>query len=167
MKQTGDEKFKARFEKLKYTDRVYYYIGYNQQRGLFKDRRVVTPLEVKRALDKALLDHKVRFLTGTFPSELLVSKDGTPGGLTIASRSGRQAVRARIVIDATPDAALARQEMFSTFTILLDRLGDIRLTDPADPLEHVPSSFLRGLKTLNLTFDVRNRERYLPGASAY
>jgi cytochrome P450 len=66
-----------------------------------------------------------------------------------------------------PGAALARQEMFSTFTILLHRLENVRLADPADAFEHVPSSFLRGLKTLRLTFDVRNRQRHLPGASAY
>lgn len=66
-----------------------------------------------------------------------------------------------------PGAALARQEMYSAFTILFHRLGDIRLADPADRFEHVPSSFLRGLARLDLTFDVRNRERYFPAASAY
>jgi len=76
---------------------------------LFKDKRVVTPLEVKRALDNALMDHNVQFLTGTFPAELLVTEEGTPGGLTIVSRSGRQAIRAKVIIDATPDAVLTRQ----------------------------------------------------------
>ena len=76
---------------------------------LFEGERVVTPLEVKRALDNALLDHNVQFLTGTFPAELLVTEDDVPGGLTIVSRSGRQAVRAKVIIDATPDAALTRQ----------------------------------------------------------
>jgi cytochrome P450 len=66
-----------------------------------------------------------------------------------------------------PGAALARQEMFSAFTILLNRLENIRTVDPEDAFPHVPSSFLRGLEHLNLTFDVRNRQRYLPGASAY
>jgi len=78
-------------------------------RLLFKDKRVVSPLEVKRALDTALLDHNVQFLTGTFPAELLVTESGAPGGFTIASRSGRQAVRAKVLIDATPDAMLTRQ----------------------------------------------------------
>ena len=85
---------------------------------LFGKKRLVTPLEVKRALDKALLDHQVQFLTGSFPAELLVDKDGTPAGLTTVNRSGRQAVRAKIVIDATPDATLARQSQaeFQPFT---------------------------------------------------
>ena len=66
-----------------------------------------------------------------------------------------------------PGAALARQEMFSTFTVLLHRLRNIRLKDAQDAFEHVPSSFLRGLKRLEITFDVRNRNAYRPGASAY
>jgi len=78
-------------------------------RQLFKDKRVVTPLEVKRALDNALLKQDVPFLTGAFPAELLFTADGVPGGLTIVSRSGRQAIRAKVIIDATPDAMLTRQ----------------------------------------------------------
>ena len=78
-------------------------------RKLFGDRQVVTPMQVKRTLDNALLDHGVQFLTGTFPAELLIDEEGNPAGLTIVNRSGRQAIRAKIVIDATPDAVLARQ----------------------------------------------------------
>lgn len=66
-----------------------------------------------------------------------------------------------------PGAPLARQEMYSAFSILLNRLGDIRTENPDEPFLHVPSSFLRGLETLNLTFTVKNRERYFPGASVY
>ena len=66
-----------------------------------------------------------------------------------------------------PGAALARQEMFSTFTIVLKRLANIRLVDADDRFAHVPSSFLRGLKSLEIRFDVGQRERYTPGASAY
>ncbi len=66
-----------------------------------------------------------------------------------------------------PGAALARQEMFSTFTVLFNRLENIRARDAHEQYLHVPSSFLRGLEHLHITFDVRNRARYLPGASAY
>jgi flavin-dependent dehydrogenase len=76
---------------------------------LFQDKRMVTPLEVKSALDHALLKHKVQFLTGTFPAELLVNAKGDPGGLTVVNRSGRQAIRAKVIIDATPHAVLTRQ----------------------------------------------------------
>ncbi|MDP6723535.1 MAG: FAD-dependent oxidoreductase, partial [Pirellulaceae bacterium] len=94
---------------------------------LFKDKRVVTPMEVKRALDNALLDHSVQFLTGTFPAELLVTKDGVPGGLTLVSRSGRQAIRARVIIDATPDAVLTRQSA-AKFEPFKPGLKEVRFT---------------------------------------
>lgn len=66
-----------------------------------------------------------------------------------------------------PGAALARQEMYSAFTILLHRLDNIRTADPDEAFKHVPSSFLRGLSHLHLEFDVRQRERYFPDACVY
>ena len=78
-------------------------------KALFDSKRVVTPIDAKRVLDQALLKHNVQFLTGSYPAELLVGEDETPGGLTIVNRSGRQAVRAKVVIDATANAVLARQ----------------------------------------------------------
>ncbi len=66
-----------------------------------------------------------------------------------------------------PGAPLARQEMFSTFAILLNRIENIRPQDPSDSFEHLPSSFLRGLKALRIAFDVRNPEPHYPGASWY
>ncbi|MEM9621280.1 MAG: cytochrome P450 [Pseudomonadota bacterium] len=66
-----------------------------------------------------------------------------------------------------PGAALARQEMYSTFTILLHRLRDIELVDAQDKFAHVPSSFLRGLAHLHIKFQVGPEGRYTPAASAY
>ena len=66
-----------------------------------------------------------------------------------------------------PGAALARQEIFSTFTILLHRLENIRAKRADESFAHVPSSFLRGLSNLEIEFDVRARARHQPGASAY
>jgi cytochrome P450 len=66
-----------------------------------------------------------------------------------------------------PGAALARQEMYSAFTIFLHRLDNIRAVDRNEPFKHVPSSFLRGLSNLHLEFDVRQRDRYFPNASVY
>jgi len=78
-------------------------------KALFDNKRVVTPMDVKRVLDQALLKHNVQFLTGSYPAELLVGANEKPGGMTIVNRSGRQAIRAKVVIDATANAALARQ----------------------------------------------------------
>jgi len=85
---------------------------------LFKDSRQVTPLQVKSLLDRALLNRNVQFLTGSFPAELLVDEQGVPSGLTMVNRSGRQAVRAKVVIDATENAVLTRQSAakFAPFT---------------------------------------------------
>jgi len=102
---------------------------------LFKDSRQVTPLQVKSLLDRALLKRKVQFLTGSFPAELLVDEKGAPGGLTIVNRSGRQAIRAKVVIDATPNAVLVRQcsdkltpfepgKRTSSFTVIGEKLKE-------------------------------------------
>ena len=49
-------------------------------------------------------------------------------------------------------AALARQEMLSSFTMLLDRLHDIELDEPLPVPAHEPSFFLRPMKRLPLRF---------------
>lgn len=77
--------------------------------ALFESTRVVTPLAIKRALDAALIGHGVMFLTGTYAGELLVRPDGSPAGLVIVNRSGNQVVRAKVIIDATKNAAIVRQ----------------------------------------------------------
>ena len=59
-------------------------------------------------LEGALRKAGVPFLFGCYPTELLVASDGTVGGLVMANRRGRQAVRAKVVVDATEHAVLAR-----------------------------------------------------------
>ena len=66
-----------------------------------------------------------------------------------------------------PGAALSRQEIFSTFTVLLNRLENLRVQDPNEQFRHVPNIFLRGLASLEIEFDVRNAKRYCPNASVY
>lgn len=70
-------------------------------------RQPPTPMQLKVALDKALLEAGVAFLYGSPATDLLVDADGRPAGLVMANRSGRQAVRAKVVIDATSRAHLA------------------------------------------------------------
>lgn len=52
-------------------------------------------------------------------------------------------------------AALARQQMHSAFTILLDRLDDIAVAEPLPVPSHDPSIFLRPMKRLPLAFTPR------------
>ncbi|MEJ2705657.1 MAG: FAD-dependent oxidoreductase [Sedimentisphaerales bacterium] len=67
-----------------------------------------TPMQVKRVLDEALLNAGVQFLYGCYATDVLVDDQGRVAGIVMANRSGRQAVKARVVIDATPRAMVAR-----------------------------------------------------------
>ena len=67
-----------------------------------------TPMQIKRTLDDALVNAGVPFLYGCYPTELLRDGAGRPAGIIIADRSGRQAIKARMIIDATPRATVAR-----------------------------------------------------------
>ena len=68
----------------------------------------VTPFAVKRTLDEALLSAGVPYLTGAVPCGVLKDADGRACGIVIADRSGRQAIRAKVVIDATSRGRIAR-----------------------------------------------------------
>lgn len=67
-----------------------------------------TPLQVKKTLDQALLQAGVTFLTGAYATDILVDPAGEVAGVVIVNRSGRQAIRAKGVIDATARGTLAR-----------------------------------------------------------
>ena len=69
----------------------------------------VEPLQVKRTLDEALIAAGVDFLFSSYPTEVLVDEAGQVAGVVMTNRTGRQAVRAKVVIDATERAAVARQ----------------------------------------------------------
>ena len=77
-------------------------------RSLFPSGSVTKPLIVKKALDQALIRHGVRWLTGCYPSELLVDDKGRVAGVIMVNRSGSQAIRAKVVIDASRYAEVAR-----------------------------------------------------------
>lgn len=68
-----------------------------------------TPQQAKASLDLLLAEAGVTVLPGSFTTELLRDGDLKPAGFVIANRSGRQAIRAKVVIDATDPALLARQ----------------------------------------------------------
>ncbi|HUV66994.1 MAG TPA: FAD-dependent oxidoreductase, partial [Sedimentisphaerales bacterium] len=67
-----------------------------------------TPMQVKKTLDDALLEAGVQFLYGCYATDVLTDGDGRPAGIVMANRSGRQAVKARVIVDATPRANVAR-----------------------------------------------------------
>jgi hypothetical protein len=71
-------------------------------------RLVATPMQIKKALDEALLEAKVDFLYGCYATDLLRDADDKPCGIVMANRAGRQAVVAKVIIDATDRAWVAR-----------------------------------------------------------
>ncbi len=67
------------------------------------------PLHVKLTLEQSLVRAGIPFLFNTLPAGLLLRADGQVGGMFLANRAGRMAVRANVVVDATPAALVARQ----------------------------------------------------------
>lgn len=66
------------------------------------------PLHVKRVLDEELLAAGVTYLYASYASDLVVDEGGAPAGVVLANRAGRQAVLAKVLIDATEGAIVAR-----------------------------------------------------------
>ncbi|MBR1609783.1 MAG: FAD-dependent oxidoreductase, partial [Kiritimatiellae bacterium] len=61
------------------------------------------------ALDARLGAAGVQFLTGAQACEVLKDGDGRVSGVVFADKSGRQAVRAKVVVDATEKGVVARK----------------------------------------------------------
>lgn len=76
--------------------------------GASEDFTRVIPLHVKKALDHALMQAGVKFIYSSYPTDVLRDAKGNVAGVVIANRSGRQAIAARTIIDATPRATVAR-----------------------------------------------------------
>lgn len=75
---------------------------------IFADRGATTPLQVKKTLEAALLAEDVRFLFGSFVTDVLPDSDQGPSAVIIANRAGRQAIRTKALVDASPRAIAAR-----------------------------------------------------------
>jgi hypothetical protein len=67
-----------------------------------------TPMHVKRTLDQELISNHIGFIYSSYVTELVVNTEGQPSGVVIANRSGRQAIIAKTIIDATPRASVIR-----------------------------------------------------------
>jgi len=65
-------------------------------------------LKVKKVLDQALISNHVDFLYSCFATDILIDNSGNPAGVVMANRSGRQAIVAKTIIDATPRGLVAR-----------------------------------------------------------
>lgn len=74
------------------------------------DRQVAdpSPLKVKRTFDEVLAEKGVTVLTGSPVTDILRDGAGDVAGIVIANRSGRQAIRAKSVVDATRYGVVGR-----------------------------------------------------------
>jgi hypothetical protein len=55
-----------------------------------------------------LLENDIQYLYCCYATDVLRDENGTPSGIVMANRAGRQAVVAKTIIDATPRAVVAR-----------------------------------------------------------
>jgi len=74
---------------------------------IFKEKSL-TPMEVKTILDNELIENNVDFVYSCYATNLLYDSDNTVAGAVIVGRSGRQAIKAKVVIDATHGAEIAK-----------------------------------------------------------
>jgi ribulose 1,5-bisphosphate synthetase/thiazole synthase len=77
-------------------------------RRLFGAGNPARPLHVKKTLDEALLEAGVEFLYSCYATDVLRDGRGDPCGIVMGNRAGRQAVVAKVIIDATRHATVAR-----------------------------------------------------------
>jgi len=70
--------------------------------------RNTTPMLVKSALEEALVAAGVQFVYGSPATDVMRDGAGRLAGVVIANRAGRQAIRAKVVIDATQSVWFAR-----------------------------------------------------------
>ncbi len=66
------------------------------------------PMHVKKVLDDALASAGVEFLYSCYPTDVLRDPKGNPCGIVMANRAGRQAVVAKVIVDATDRGVVAR-----------------------------------------------------------
>ena len=74
---------------------------------------IPTPMFVKRTLDQELINNGIDFLYSSFVTEIITNSKNEPAGVVISNRSGRQAIIAKTIIDATPRAMVARMSRAS------------------------------------------------------
>ncbi len=69
---------------------------------------LIRPMQIKYTLESALLDAGVPFLYSSFATDCLTDDRGRIAGVVLVNPSGRQAILAKLVIDATNRGDLAR-----------------------------------------------------------
>jgi NADPH-dependent 2,4-dienoyl-CoA reductase/sulfur reductase-like enzyme len=76
---------------------------------IFSPGAPAPPLRVKKVLEDALLKSKAQFLLSSIATDVVTDAAGRPMGIVMSNRAGRQAVVAKVVVDATDGAWIARR----------------------------------------------------------
>ena len=78
------------------------------EKQIFGNSNTTTPMRVKGVLSKSLTDAGVEFVFGSFVTDIIWNEKNKPTGVVIANRSGRQAIVAKTIIDASKHATVCR-----------------------------------------------------------
>ncbi len=70
--------------------------------------RPPTPINVKETFDLAAYEAGVTTLVSSYVTDILTDENGRPAGVVVANRSGRQAIKAKTIVDATFRSTAAR-----------------------------------------------------------
>ena len=95
-------------------------------------QRQLVPAQYKRTIEEMLLDAGVDFHFNSEAVEVLVDGSGNVAGVVTANKAGLQAIVAKVVIDATPTAAVARMAGASTTRWAVDEVEVSRVCFGAD-----------------------------------
>ena len=68
----------------------------------------ISPFVVKNAFDRFMLERDIPFLTWTYACDIIRDSDGNAAGVMVVNRNGRQAIRAKTIVDATDRRHIAR-----------------------------------------------------------
>jgi len=121
-----------------------------------------TPMHVKRILDNELIENDIDFLYSSYVTDIIVDEKGIPAGVVISNRNGRQAILAKVIIDATPRAMVIRmtnaqfmnyptgKQQFSFIVVGNDKKPGLQVEDMPESIKIEDKSY----SALKYTIDI-------------
>ena len=79
------------------------------EKRLFPEGQTVTPGHVKSTLAAIVIDAGVQTMFASYVTDVVRNGGGWPCGVVVANRAGRQAIAAKIIVDATDHAWVCRR----------------------------------------------------------